>query len=93
MTEVEVEVEGGDRNKVTEKGTETESGDEEGPILGYLKSLPPPAVDLEFRALCTHESDEEGTRIFFTDEKLENFYDFMPIVVYPRAIKKKKKFS
>ena len=33
---------------------------EDGPILGYLKSLPPPAVDLEFRALCTHEEDEEG---------------------------------
>lgn len=34
--------------------------EEEGPILGYLKSLPPPAVDLEFRALCAHENDDEG---------------------------------
>ena len=39
-----------------ENGVETD-----GPILEYLKNLPPPAVDLEFRALCTHEKDEEGT--------------------------------
>lgn len=39
-----------------------ENGEEsDGPILEYLKNLPPPAVDLEFRALCTHENDEEGT--------------------------------
>jgi hypothetical protein len=41
-----------------------ESRDEEvqidGPILEYLKGIPPPAIDLEFRALCTHENDEEG---------------------------------
>ena len=39
---------------------ESDEKEEEGPILDYLKSLPPPAVDLEFRALCTSESDEEG---------------------------------
>jgi U3 small nucleolar RNA-associated protein 21 len=41
---------------------EQEEGQEEveGPILEYLKSLPPPAIDLEFRALCTNEEDTEG---------------------------------
>lgn len=29
-------------------------------VLGYLKTLPPPAVDVELRALCTHQEDEEG---------------------------------
>ncbi len=29
-------------------------------VLEYLKKLPPPAVDLEMRALCTHDEDEEG---------------------------------
>jgi hypothetical protein len=29
-------------------------------VLEYLKTLPPPAVDLELRALCTHDEDEEG---------------------------------
>ena len=29
-------------------------------LMEYLKKLPPPAVDLEIRALCTHEEDEEG---------------------------------
>ena len=30
------------------------------PLLEYLKTLPPPAVDLELRALCPHEEDAEG---------------------------------
>ena len=34
--------------------------EEDGPILTYLKQLAPPAVDVELRALCTHEEDEEG---------------------------------
>ena len=29
-------------------------------VLDYLKTLPPPAVDVELRALCTHQEDEEG---------------------------------
>ena len=29
-------------------------------VLDYLKTLPPPAVDLELRALCTHDEDSEG---------------------------------
>ena len=29
-------------------------------LLDYLKKLPPPAVDLELRALCSYEQDEEG---------------------------------
>lgn len=41
---------------------QTDEEPPEGPILMYLKSLPPPAVDLEFRALCTHENDEEGAK-------------------------------
>ena len=31
--------------------------------LDYLKTLAPPAVDLEFRALCTHGEDEEGLKL------------------------------
>ena len=51
-----------DREKDTEERTDNED-EEDGPIMAYLKSLPPPAVDLEFRALCTHETDEEGKRL------------------------------
>ena len=29
-------------------------------LLDYLKTLPPPAVDLELRALCSGPQDEEG---------------------------------
>jgi hypothetical protein len=52
-----------DLEGATDIDTSEQPDDEsaEGPILMYLKSLPPPAVDLEFRALCTHENDEEGT--------------------------------
>ena len=32
-------------------------------VLEYLKKLPPPAVDLELRALCTHEEDTEGAEL------------------------------
>jgi U3 small nucleolar RNA-associated protein 21 len=32
----------------------------DGPILEYLKHLPPPAVDIELRALCAHDEDQEG---------------------------------
>jgi hypothetical protein len=32
-------------------------------LLEYLKQLPPPAVDLEIRALCSHEGDEEGVAL------------------------------
>jgi hypothetical protein len=32
-------------------------------LMNYLKKLPPPAVDLELRALCTHEGDEEGIQL------------------------------
>lgn len=51
-----------DHEGATDRDTSDQPDDEstEGPILMYLKSLPPPAVDLEFRALCTHENDEEG---------------------------------
>eukprot|EP00605_Chrysophyceae_sp_TOSAG23-4_P002689 GSChrysophyteH1.ASY1.ANO1.2966.1 assembled CDS len=31
--------------------------------LEYLKTLPPPAIDVEFRALCTHGEDEEGLKL------------------------------
>ena len=33
------------------------------PTLAYFKTLPPPAVDLELRALCTHGKDEEGLQL------------------------------
>ena len=33
------------------------------PTLDYFKTLPPPAVDLELRALCTHGKDEEGLQL------------------------------
>lgn len=52
--------EDGNELRETEESETDLEEEEEGPILGYLKSLPPPAVDLEFRALCTHETDEEG---------------------------------
>jgi hypothetical protein len=29
-------------------------------ILNFLIKLPPPAIDLEFRSLCTNENDEDG---------------------------------
>lgn len=32
----------------------------EGRILNYLKSLTPPAVDIEIRSLCRHENDDDG---------------------------------
>ncbi len=32
-------------------------------LLEYLKSLGPPAVDLEIRALCAYEQDEKGVRL------------------------------
>lgn len=32
-------------------------------LLEYLKKLPPPAVDLEMRALCTHDEDAEGLEL------------------------------
>jgi hypothetical protein len=31
-----------------------------------MKTLPPPAVDLEIRALCTWEGDEEGVELLRT---------------------------
>ena len=37
-----------------------EKSSSEGKILNYLKSLTPPAVDIELRSLCRHENDEEG---------------------------------
>ncbi len=33
------------------------------PTLEYLKTLAPPAVDVELRALCTHGEDEEGLKL------------------------------
>eukprot|EP01034_Spumella_vulgaris_P032453 gene32453-40053_t len=35
-------------------------------LLTYMKTLPPPAVDLEIRALCTWEGDEEGVELLRT---------------------------
>lgn len=32
-------------------------------LLEYLKTLPPPAVDLELRALCSGQEDEEGVAL------------------------------
>ena len=32
-------------------------------VLEYLKTLPPPAIDLEIRALCTHDEDEDGLQL------------------------------
>ncbi len=41
-------------------------GDGRGPLLEYLKRLAPPAVDLEIRALCSHQDDEEGVVLLRT---------------------------
>ena len=49
---------------------EQEEGEIEGPILEYLKSLPPPAIDLEFRALCTNEEDTEGALLITSSHAL-----------------------
>lgn len=35
----------------------------DGEIMTYLKSLPPPAVDVEIRSLCTHDEDAEGIEL------------------------------
>ena len=35
-------------------------------LLEYLKTLPPPAVDLELRALCTGPDDDEGVVLLGT---------------------------
>ena len=43
-------------------GTDSDSSRPSG-TLEYLKTLAPPAVDLEFRALCTHGEDEEGLKL------------------------------
>lgn len=43
--------------------SEQSSGDARNLVMEYLKKLPPPAVDLEMRALCTYEEDEEGIEL------------------------------
>lgn len=43
--------------------SEQSSGDARNQVMEYLKKLPPPAVDLEMRALCTYEEDEEGIEL------------------------------
>eukprot|EP00606_Chrysophyceae_sp_TOSAG23-5_P000671 GSChrysophyteH2.ASY1.ANO1.1331.1 assembled CDS len=43
-------------------GTDSDSSRPSG-TLEYLKTLAPPAVDLELRALCTHGEDEEGLKL------------------------------
>ena len=35
-------------------------------LLDHLKSLPAPAIDLEFRSLCTREDDVEGLELLHT---------------------------
>lgn len=32
----------------------------DGPLMRYLKTIAPPAIDAEMRSICLHESDEEG---------------------------------
>ena len=36
------------------------SAGSDGPLMGYLKSIAPPAIDAEMRSICLHEGDEEG---------------------------------
>lgn len=38
-------------------------GESRNVVMEYLKKLPPPAVDLEMRALCTYEEDAEGIEL------------------------------
>ena len=33
------------------------------PVLTYLMSVPPSSIDVEFRALCLNEEDEEGLEL------------------------------
>lgn len=44
-------------------GAALNAGSSTSVLLEYLKKLPPPAVDLEMRALCTHAEDEEGLEL------------------------------
>lgn len=41
---------------------EEDDGTQDGPILGYLKTIAPPAIDAEMRSLCLHDGDEEGIK-------------------------------
>lgn len=36
---------------------------DDSPVLQYLRKLAPPAVDLELRALCAYEEDQEGREL------------------------------
>jgi len=40
-----------------------QQGEARNVVMEYLKKLPPPAVDLEMRALCTYEEDAEGIEL------------------------------
>lgn len=49
------------QEQFSEECASTQNIDEDCSVLmDYLKRLPPPAVDLELRALYTYEGDEEG---------------------------------
>lgn len=39
---------------------------DDSPVLQYLSKLAPPAVDLELRALCAYEEDQEGRGLLAT---------------------------
>ena len=41
----------------------TEGATPNSPTLDYMKTLAPPAVDLELRSLCSHDKDEEGLQL------------------------------
>jgi len=56
-------------------------------VLDYLKTLPPPAVDLELRALCAHDEDEEGFKLLhflllWFSERLSTGADFELLEAY-----------
>ena len=39
-----------------------DNDEDDGPILSYLKSITPPAIDAEMRSLCLHERDDDGIK-------------------------------
>jgi hypothetical protein len=43
-----------------------QASESESNIIEYLKSISPPAVDVEFRALCSHITDHDGVQLIHT---------------------------
>ena len=50
-----------DPDEALTEGEEDDADEgDDGPLMCYLKSIAPPAIDAEMRSICLHDSDEEG---------------------------------